>query len=297
MASRPGGKVNKHWPTSGFQTVDVADSPDYFVAYLDSMRRFPGWATWKAETLADLDLKRGGCFLDVGCGTGEEVTAAAAHVAPHGTAVGLDNSFVMGREATARSRGVAQAPAFLVGDAQRLPFATASFDGCRVERTLQHVPDPAGSVHEMARVLRPGGRIVLFEPDSDTLVFSSADEHVGRRMLDYRRHLNPSRTVGRHLPRLAAAAGLDVLAVDGRLVCLTSYQQAVEMFRFDVDMGTAPSEGWMSRSDADGWLESLRAADAIGGFMAMITMVMVVARKAAGTGAGTGSRHVARTPS
>lgn len=120
----------------------------------------------------------------------------------------------------------------------------------------------------------------MFEPDSDTLVFSSALEHVGRRMLDYRRHLNASRTVGRHLPRLAAAAGLAVESVDGRLVCLTSYEQAVEMFRFDVDMSTAPAEGWMSRREAEDWMKSLRAADAIGGFMAMITMVLVVAAKA-----------------
>jgi ubiquinone/menaquinone biosynthesis C-methylase UbiE len=282
-----GGEMSEHWPTTGFQTVDVADSADYFVAYLDSMRKFPGWATWKAETLAALDLKPGGRFLDVGCGTGEEVVAAARAIAPDGTAVGLDSSFVMGREAAGRSRAAAPAPApaaaaaFLVADAGRLPFATGSFDACRVERTLQHVPDPAGPVHEMARVLRPGGRVVLFEPDSDTLVLSSPDEHVGRRMLDYRRHLNPSRTVGRHLPRLAAAAGLDVESVGGRLVCLTTYEQAVEMFRFDVDMATAPSEGWMSGGDADAWLASLRAADAIGGFMAMMTMVLVVARQPA----------------
>lgn len=272
--------MSEHWPTSGFQAVDGADSAGYFVEYLDSMRKFPGWATWKAETLAALDLKPGGRFLDIGCGTGEEVVAAARDVSSPGVAVGLDHSSVMAREALARSRDIGTTSAFLVGDAQRLPFATGSFDACRAERTLQHVPDAAAAVTEMARVIRPGGRVVMFEPDSDTLVFSSALEHVGRRMLDYRRHLNASRTVGRHLPRLAAAAGLAVESVDGRLVCLTSYEQAVEMFRFDVDMSTAPAEGWMSRREAEDWMKSLRAADAIGGFMAMITMVLVVAAKA-----------------
>lgn len=210
-------------PQGGFSDVDAAAAPDVFVSYLDFLRRSDRWPLWKAETLELLELRAGDRFLDVGCGTGGEVLAAAHHAGGAGLCVGLDRSRAMAHEARRRHGDVG---CFIVGDAAVLPFRDAVFGAVRAERTLQHVQAPASAISEMARVLAPGGSMVVLEPDWDTFVVSSPLEDVGRRVFAHRRHANPSRTVGRHLPALMTAAGLRVEVVEGRLSTTTSYQLA-----------------------------------------------------------------------
>jgi SAM-dependent methyltransferase len=51
-----------------------------------------------------------------------------------------------------------------VGDLLRLPFRSGTFDACLNVVTLEHVPEPARAVEEMARALKPGGRLLLVAP-------------------------------------------------------------------------------------------------------------------------------------
>jgi len=89
--------------------------------------------------------------LEVGCGPGE----AAERIAASGADVeALDSSERMVE--LARARGVAAR----VGDVQELPFADASFDAALAAWMLYHVPDVERAISELARVLRPGGRLV-----------------------------------------------------------------------------------------------------------------------------------------
>ncbi|MER3419589.1 MAG: hypothetical protein C4290_03265 [Chloroflexota bacterium] len=125
--------------------------------------------------LAHLRLRGGGCYLDVGCGTGADAIALAARLSPGGLVLGLD---VNGAAFADARRGAASRLAvFLLGDAQRLPFREATFDGVRAKRVLHHVHNPAWAVAEMARVTRPGGRVVAIEPDWGTAAVSGARPH------------------------------------------------------------------------------------------------------------------------
>lgn len=78
-------------------------------------------------------------------------------------AVGVDLSPGMLAEARSRAEELGRAIELVEGDAQRLPFADASFDTVAVSLGLCTVPEPALALGEMARVCRPGGRIVLLE--------------------------------------------------------------------------------------------------------------------------------------
>lgn len=96
-------------------------------------------------------------FLDVGCATGAAVRAASAAVR---LAVGVDCSAAMVRRASALA-GALPGTSFAVADAEQLPFPAGTFTAVLSTSTLRHFGDPAGAAREMARVLRPGGRIVV----------------------------------------------------------------------------------------------------------------------------------------
>lgn len=90
--------------------------------------------------------------LEVGCGPGE----AAERIGSSGVeVVALDSSKRMVELACARGVDAR------VGDAQALPFEDASFDGALAAWMLYHVPAPDLALSELARVLRPGGRLVV----------------------------------------------------------------------------------------------------------------------------------------
>ncbi len=98
--------------------------------------------------------------LDVGCGDGALVCAAASRGAE---ATGVDPDPAMLAAARTRADKDGNTAAFLGGRIERLPFPDAAFDVVVSITVLCFVPDASVAVREMARVLRPGGRLVLGE--------------------------------------------------------------------------------------------------------------------------------------
>jgi SAM-dependent methyltransferase len=131
------------------------------------------YAPWRATTLgaiterlertAVLDLAgplEGRDVLDVGCGDGT-YALAAARAGAHVTA--LDRSVAAVDAARARAAGEGLAVDLHVGDVHVLPFPAHRFDVVLAVTVLCFVEDPAQAVAEMARTLRPGGKVVLGE--------------------------------------------------------------------------------------------------------------------------------------
>jgi phosphatidylethanolamine/phosphatidyl-N-methylethanolamine N-methyltransferase len=98
-----------------------------------------------------------GRMLLAGVGTGLDLP----HLPAQHRYVGLDLTAAMLRRALPRAGHVDFAP--VQGDAQRLPFADASFDGAVLHLILAVVPHPAACLAEVARVLRPGGQALVFD--------------------------------------------------------------------------------------------------------------------------------------
>ena len=97
-----------------------------------------------------------GSILENGCGVGMYVE----RLAPFGGKIfGLEYDFERAAEAGARSPGIVNAAG------ERLPYPDASFDLILSHEVLEHVADDAQAVREMVRVIRPGGRIVIFVPN------------------------------------------------------------------------------------------------------------------------------------
>ncbi len=109
-----------------------------------------------------LGLSEGDVVLDVACGPGNFTREFARAVGPQGLAVGIDASRTMLERGGAELRRAATSNVTLIrGDATELPFGDASFDATCCFAALHLFPDPFAGLDEMARVLRPGGRIAL----------------------------------------------------------------------------------------------------------------------------------------
>jgi demethylmenaquinone methyltransferase / 2-methoxy-6-polyprenyl-1,4-benzoquinol methylase len=118
---------------------------------------------WRSFLVSRLEAARGGRVLDVATGTG---AVAVELVRAHGcSVVGLDQSAEM--LAVARRRvaaaGLSGRIELVEGQADELPFEDGAFDGLTFTYLLRYVDDPAATLRELARVVRPGGTIASLE--------------------------------------------------------------------------------------------------------------------------------------
>jgi ubiquinone/menaquinone biosynthesis C-methylase UbiE len=107
--------------------------------------------------------------LDIACGPGYLTMALAQRAA---AAVGLDatDKFIFGAANEAARKGIGNLR-FVVGDVMRLAFGDSSFDLVACKMAFHHFPEPAQVLAQMARVVRPGGKIVI----ADLLTFEDAE--------------------------------------------------------------------------------------------------------------------------
>lgn len=146
------------WPS----TTPTASATGWSTTIREATRQLRTWER------SELRLGSGQRLLDVGCALGEAALALADDLGDDGGVVGVDVSADMLRVARSQAGGARCRVRFTVGDACSLAEPDDSFDVVRSERTLQWLADPAAAVAEMARVLRPGGRVSLIDTDWST---------------------------------------------------------------------------------------------------------------------------------
>jgi ubiquinone/menaquinone biosynthesis C-methylase UbiE len=265
--------------SGGFSEIDRAARPDAFVQFMDDANSMPFFQAAKEQTYAGLELQPGDHVLDIGCGSGTDVRAMAGLVGPTGRAVGIDGSATMIEAARERVDGCGLPVEFLVGDAHRLDFPDASFDGCRTDRVLLHLADPAQVVQEIARVLRPGGRAVSLEPDGGGLLVDAVDRDTTTKILEHRSRAVRSGWIGRSLPRLFRAAGLTDVSVQVLPSPRFDFEETNTSLRLFQHADSAVSAGAITAEAAERWKASLLDAAARGDFLCVVTMFLVAGRK------------------
>src|SRR5262249_26305860 len=124
-----------------FSAVDRTKEPNFFKRFLEEGNRLPRIIASKPIILAGLQLTAAERVLGVGCGVGDDAFDLARVVGSGGRVVGVDISESMINAARDRASVQNLAVEFEMGDAQALHFADETFDACRTERMLMHVPD------------------------------------------------------------------------------------------------------------------------------------------------------------
>lgn len=120
----------------------------------------------KAVAAARLDRQPADLLVDIGCGTGF-LTAGLAPLARR--VIGVDDSPGMLAVAQENMRALGLANVELrPGSVDTLPLDAGQADAAFANMVLHHAPDPQRMVQEMARVTRPGGRVVISDMDSHT---------------------------------------------------------------------------------------------------------------------------------
>src|SRR5262249_17088652 len=130
-----------------------------------------------------------------------------------GLAAGIDISASMIESATRRA---ANRPGmeFKIADASAIPYSDGFFDAVRTERLFLYLPDRLGTLHEMKRVLKPGGRLCLIDTDIDSTAIYSNKPALTRKMTSIVAASMPNPNSGRELPVLARQAGLKNIQID-----------------------------------------------------------------------------------
>lgn len=123
---------------------------------------------WRASAVRAAEVRPGDRVLDVACGTGDLTQAFARTEA--GEVVGLDFTRPMLDIAEHKQQRLSPKAGskitYVEGDAMALPFEDASFDVLSIAFGIRNVQEPRKALSEFARVLKPGGRLVILEFDT-----------------------------------------------------------------------------------------------------------------------------------
>ncbi len=157
----------------GFQTVDesqkagrVRGGVDSVASKYDIMNDLMSMGlhrAWKAYTVAVANLREGDQVLDIAGGTGDLARAFAKRVGASGMVLLTDINEAMLRQGRDRLLDEGLVLPTVICDAEALPFASCRFDLVSVAFGLRNMTHKDKALAEMARVLKPGGRLLVLE--------------------------------------------------------------------------------------------------------------------------------------
>jgi ubiquinone/menaquinone biosynthesis C-methylase UbiE len=270
------GETAEH--RSGFRKQNIGTANvARLVAALDQQDAAAGVRRLRAWTHEVLAAGAGERALDVGCGTGSQTLRLADEVGPAGDALGVEPNPGLRAVAEERAAAAGNRARFTDGDALALPLPGASVDVVWCERVLQHVTEPDRAVAEMARVLRPGGRIALLDTDWATTILHPGEPAVMAAFTAAALASAANPHAGRELVGRLTAAGL---VIDDRgAQALLQDHRSVPWPLVRMLGESAVRRGLLSREECDRAYAGLEEAAGRGALHMSVTMFAVVAHR------------------
>lgn len=250
--------------------------------YLSEVSELPAVLLYKQLTFELLDIQPGHWVLDVACGTGQDAIWLARRVGDEGKVIGVDINQGLIEQAQHEFADLDLPLVFRQADMCQLDFEANRFDGCRTDRALQHLEDPEIAIAEMVRVTRPGGRVVVSEPDWETRVVDSRDDRaLTRKILNYWADTRKRGWIGHQLPALFNECGLvDIMVYPVTMIGpLREYDWELDSIALVKSAEGASRAGLITPQEAEIWLHNLREAERAGSFFAHLGGFIVSGQK------------------
>ncbi|WP_198021358.1 methyltransferase domain-containing protein [Burkholderia sp. WSM2232] len=219
--------------------------------------------------------------LDLGCGTGAIARMIAKRDTFSGrvTAIDISRYLIETGKRLASEEGLADRIDFLTGDAHSIIELQGHYDVLIMHTLVSHVVDPATVLQEARRLLRPEGRIVVFDGDFDSLTYATdaPDGGAGTDRLQALAGHTQGRVM-RAMPRLLSDQGFSLewsrayVAADiGRADFWSSTLPALRIL--------LPSAGVMSEREASDYVDKLQRASSSNTFFASCNFYTMIARR------------------
>jgi SAM-dependent methyltransferase len=266
---------------AGFRNVDTSGNTAAYATCLDLLSGIPFFREVKEDTFRIIAATGPTRVLDAGCGAGTDLCALAGILPASCQLTGLDASAAL--LATAASRTVAHRNRcdLVRGDLSAIPCRDGAFSACRIDRVLQHIPDPAMVIRELARVTAPGGTIVAFDNDWETFFLPLDDDTVSARITEFWRDSFASGRVGTDLAAHFRNAGLEDIRVESRTLVLTDLPVAEKVFDITVLLERLRQEGIFGIRETEAIRDDLARRAAKGTFRSGYTGFIVHGTKPA----------------
>ncbi len=162
--------------------------------------------SWRRVAVAESGVRPGQSVLDCATGTGDLALAFKRAVGPTGKVIGTDFCAEMLAVAPQKALRAKLQVEFEVADATALPYPVASFDISAIAFGIRNVDDPMRCLRELARVTRPGGRVVVLEFGQPRGAFGGLFRLYSAKVMPWLGGaLTGQRSAYEYLPRTAAS--------------------------------------------------------------------------------------------
>jgi SAM-dependent methyltransferase len=200
-----------------YRITNQLDDPtlDALVTRLEARGKHPRFIEMMQQYLDAMDIDAAASVIDLGCGTGVAARTIARRRGFAGRVTGIDRSPYLAATATrlARTEGSGGKVEFVSGDSHSLNLPDAAFDAVVAHTLITHVENQVEVMREIARIVKPGGKVAIFDGDYATLTFGSADPATAKatdEMIIDALITNPRAVRG--MPRLLREVGLVLTA-------------------------------------------------------------------------------------
>jgi ubiquinone/menaquinone biosynthesis C-methylase UbiE len=271
--------MSDEYLATGFIDVDGADNTDAYSNCLSLLDSLPYFKRYKQQTYELLELGPDDRLLDAGCGLGDDVFRMAEMITGSGLIVGVDSSTKLIKKAISDKRNSKLSVEFHVGDLTQLQFENESFSRCRIDRVLQHIPEPSLAISELVRVLETRGLLVAYDNDWGTFSITSRNKPLTQILENAWCDSFTNSWIGRDLQELFVNAGLSMVTIYPSTSVISDYDIADKVYNLEQTVKRAIENGNISRDEGSEWISELLERAKSGCFAAVLTAYTVVGQK------------------
>jgi len=260
----------------GLQRVTTSEI-DFLVRYLIDVSQQPSTQEGFRKQMNMLNVRRGHYILDVGCGLGERTFEMAKKVGPFGKVVGTDINNLMISVASGRYENSDLPLSFEMAEATRQPFQSEFFDIIRIERVLLYVHQVKEAFQEFSRLLKPGGKLLVFDLDLDALSIGHVNRPLTRKIVQFLSDSVPNGRMATELQSYFAGSSFRQTSVKA----MSYLPNSLEFFKRVIG-GTIESgirKGVLDETEIKEWWSYLDNEDRKGTFWACFNGLIVMGEK------------------